>query len=55
MAILIMGQSVADVAFYAYIIPFLISAVAGAILAGIVVFGLKKAHALHTMQQFLND
>ena len=54
-AILFMGQSVADIAFYAYIIPFLISAVAGAILAGIVIFGLKKAGALRTMQQFLND
>lgn len=50
-AILFMGKSSADVAFYAYIIPFLISTVAGSIIAAVVLGALKGTGAL----RFLTD
>ncbi len=53
-AIIFMGQSAAGLAFYAYIIPFLISTVAGAIISAIVIYSLKKTGILHTMQESLN-
>jgi energy coupling factor transporter S component ThiW len=53
-AIFFMGQSAAGLAFYAYIIPFLISTVAGAIISAIVIYSLKKTGILHTMQESLN-
>ena len=52
-AILFMGQSVVGLAFYAYIIPFLISTVAGAILSGILIYSLKKANVLQHMQEVI--
>ncbi|MCR5601039.1 MAG: energy coupling factor transporter S component ThiW [Ruminococcus sp.] len=45
-AILLMGVESADVAFYAYIIPFLISTAAGAVLSAVVVESLKKSKVL---------
>lgn len=45
-AILFMGVSTADVAFYAYIIPFLISTVGGAILSAVIIGVLNKSKAL---------
>lgn len=54
-AILLMGKSVAEVAFYAYIVPFLISTVAGSILAGVLVFALEKNGALKNMQKRLGE
>ena len=53
-AIVFMGQSAADLAFYAYIIPFLISTAAGAILSGILIYCLKKTNVLQSMQETLN-
>ena len=53
-AVFLMGQNAGDIAFYAYIIPFLISTVAGAIISGILIFSLKKSNILHTMQESLN-
>ena len=53
-AILFMGIGVADVAFYAYIIPFLISTAAGAIISALLIYSLKKANVLHNMQESLN-
>lgn len=41
-AILFMGQSAGEMAFYVYVIPFLISTTCGAILAGLIVTRLKK-------------
>lgn len=52
-AIAFMGVSAANVAFYAYIIPFLISTVAGSILAGLLLFALQKNKALQAMQNSL--
>ncbi len=49
-ATLLMGQSVAV---YAYIVPFLISTAGGSILAGILVYTLKRAGALERMQAAL--
>ena len=45
-----MGQNAAAIAFYAYIIPFLISTAAGALISAVVLYGLKKAGALQKMQ-----
>lgn len=52
-AIFFMGQSVAGIAFYAYIIPFLISTTGGAIISAILIYSLKKTHVLHNMQETL--
>ena len=52
-AILLMGKSAGDIAFYAYIVPFLISTVAGAILAGILVAALGRTGALSSMRTAL--
>lgn len=52
-AILFMGQSAADSAFYFYVIPFLISTTFGALIAGILVYSLKKSNILGTMQASL--
>ena len=53
-AIFLMGQSAAGLAFYAYIIPFLISTAGGAIISAVLIYSLKKAGVLHTMQESLN-
>jgi energy coupling factor transporter S component ThiW len=45
-AIILMGIESAEVAFYAYIIPFLISTAAGAVLSAIVVESLKKSKVI---------
>ena len=52
-AILLMGKSAGDVAFYAYIVPFLVSTVGGSILAGILVFALKANGTLGRIQNRL--
>lgn len=52
-AILFMGQSAADIAFYAYVIPFLISTVAGSILCGLLIFALQKTGAFKSMRAIL--
>jgi len=49
-AILFMGKSAGDIAFYAYIVPFLISTVGGSIIAGLLIFALDKAGELKKMQ-----
>ena len=53
-AILFMGQSAAGLSFYAYIIPFLISTAAGAVISAVLIYSLKKSGILHTMQESLN-
>ncbi len=42
MAVLFMGVSAGSVAFYAYIVPFLISTAVGAMIAWVLLFALKK-------------
>ena len=53
-AIFLMGRSAADIAFYAYIVPFLISTGVGAVIAGILVFSLQRSGVLHSMQTTLS-
>jgi len=48
-AVAFMGVSAASVGFYAYIVPFLISTVFGSIIAGVIVFTLKKNRTLDIM------
>lgn len=52
-AILLMGKSAGDIAFYAYIIPFLVSTAGGAVIAGVLLFSLQRSGALKGMQASL--
>ena len=52
-ATLFMGVDAAAVAFYAYIIPFLISTTAGSIIAGLVIAALQSGGTLGKMQATL--
>ena len=49
-AVLCMGVSASAVAFYAYIIPFLISTTAGSILAVVIILSMQRAGALNKIQ-----
>ena len=53
-AIAFMGVSAAKVAFYAYIIPFLISTTVGSMLAVVIVLTLQRAGALTRLQSRLS-
>lgn len=50
-AILLMGKSATDIAFYVYIIPFFISTAGGSILAAFIVETLKKTNALNILDR----
>ena len=50
-AIFLMGQSAADIAVYAYVIPFFISTAGGAIISAGLIYSLKKANILRMMQE----
>ncbi len=50
-AIFFMGKSAAEIAFYAYIIPFLISTAGGAIISAVLIYSLKKPGILRNMQE----
>lgn len=52
-AIFLMGQNAANIAFYAYIIPFFISTAAGAVISAVLIYSLKKTGALHFMLEAL--
>ena len=53
-AILLMGKSAGDIAFYAYIVPFLVSTAGGAVIAGVLLAALSRAGALRAMQASLS-
>ena len=53
-AILFMGKSAAELAFYAYVIPFLISTAAGALISSVILFSLQKTKTLHNMQEAIS-
>ncbi len=53
-AVFLMGKDAAGLAFYAYIIPFLISTIGGVILAGLLLGALSKSHLLPGIQASLN-
>lgn len=52
-ATLFMNVDAAAIAFYVYIVPFLISTVGGSVIAGTIVFALEKTGALVRMQTSL--
>lgn len=52
-AIAFMGAASAGIGFYAYIVPFLISTVAGSVIAGTIIFALQKNGTLHAMMSRL--
>ncbi len=52
-ALLFMGQSASTLAFYAYIIPFLISTAGGAAISAVLLYSLQKAKLLRKMQETL--
>ena len=53
-AILLMGKSAGDIAFYAYIVPFLVSTAGGVVIAGVLLFSLQRSGALRSMQTTLS-
>ena len=53
-AILLMGKSAGDIAFYSYIVPFLVSTAGGAVIAGVLLAALQRSGALHSMQARLS-
>ena len=54
-AVLFMGQSVGEIAFYAYVVPFLISTAGGSILSGILIYALQRTGAFRTMYHALEQ
>ncbi len=54
-AVLLMGQSAGEIAFYAYVVPFLVSTAGGSILSGILIYTLQKTGALKTMHHALEQ
>ena len=52
-AILFMGKSASAIAFYAYIIPFLVSTAGGSILAVIILLSMERAGALNRIRALL--
>ena len=53
-AIFFMGKNAAELAFYVYVIPFLISTAGGAIISAVLIYSLKKSGILQNMQDSLN-
>lgn len=53
-AILFMGKSTAGLAFYVYIVPFLISTAVGAIISGIILYNLQRSGVLKNIQDSIN-
>ena len=52
-AVFLMGKAAGDIAFYAYVVPFLVSTVGGSIIAGVVLIALEKNGAPKKMQASL--
>ena len=50
MAILFMGKTAGDIAFYAYVIPVLVSTAGGAIISGLILAALDKSGALKILK-----
>ena len=45
-----MGKPAGSIAFYAYVVPFLVSTIGGSLIAGAVLLTLEKNNALQRMQ-----
>lgn len=54
-AIAFMGKSAGDIAFYAYVVPFLISTAVGAVLSAALIVTLKRSGILKTVHAELED
>lgn len=54
-AILLIGKNAADISFYTYIIPFLISTAGGSVLSGILLYSLKNTGTLKTIHNRLEQ
>ena len=54
-SILLMGNAAGEIAFYAYIVPFLISTAAGSVISGVLVCALQNTGALGRMQHRLTQ
>ena len=54
-AVLFMGQSAAGIAFYAFVIPFLISTVCGSIIAGVLISALEKSGGMRVMERIMKQ
>ncbi len=54
-AVFFMGKSAAGLAFYAYVIPFLVSTAGGAVISGVLIYSLKKANILAGMQEAMGQ
>lgn len=54
-AILVVGKDPAAIAFYAYIVPFLVSTAAGSVISGVLVCALQNTGALGRMQHKLSQ
>ena len=54
-AVFLMGKSAAGLAFYAYVIPFLVSTAGGAVISGVLIYSLKKANILAGMQEAMGQ
>lgn len=54
-AVFLMGTEAGSIAFYAYVVPFLISTVVGATAAGLVLSALKKSSALQHMKYLMEQ
>lgn len=53
-ALFLMGKSASEIAFYAYIVPFLISTAVGSLISGAVILALKKTGILSKIQSQLD-
>lgn len=54
-SILLMGNAAGEIAFYAYIVPFLISTAAGSVISGVLICALQNTGALGRMQHRLTQ
>lgn len=54
-AIFIVGKNAGEIAFYAYIVPFLVSTAAGSVISGVLVCALQNTGALGRMQHKLSQ
>lgn len=54
-AIAFMGKAAGDIAFYAYVIPFLVSTAVGALLSALIITTLQRSGILNTIQSRLGD
>lgn len=52
-AICLMGVDAGAIAFYAYIVPFLVSTAGGAVLSGLLIFALQRTGAFQTIRSAL--